>query len=496
MSYNIDWGVAPRAAEGTNSLVAQQAQQIAGFNPMQSYAQGLNARLQNTKMGADINQTVAQTGLTQAQTGNTMAQTEQTLQQAKLTAVQVQQNIIQNKANEFQLNVNKYKMANSIFGSVAMDPSPQGYQSALQQATKLGIDVSDAPPSWGEAAQFYLQQKGVQSGLALQYWQAENTALQQRYAMMSQMQQNQVQAVDANTKSIQAGLGPQVNVPGGGSGVPQLTSPTMSGVTGNPNGVGAGSDGVSANPSNAGPINQPLQTPNITDTTGGQGGPPGLAGQTKSAQDFATFTQNLAQTDTGYLNRKSLISQALTLSGQLGATSPATGKLIGNLPYGQKLDEISGQLANDKYMNSVPIGFKRALPQIFQGIADSQPSTESYSQWNVEKSNRDMFLNEQGHIFSLTAPIMQQQGVDNSSTAINSVTAAIVNTGAVNNKTGDIDQLKLATWPSQMPQAVQQQLSQQPSDGSFALGVTAADIDAMRKQGYSDAQIQKAMGIK
>jgi hypothetical protein len=111
----------------------------------------------------------------------------------------------------------------NIFGAVSLNPSPASYQQALMAAHKAGLDISDAPTTWGADAQSFVNNAAVLSKQALE-WKQANAQL-----AITQAQLNNASA-DVNIKAQQNGLDtPFPSAPGGSNynpgNTPTLTAP-------------------------------------------------------------------------------------------------------------------------------------------------------------------------------------------------------------------------------------------------------------------------------
>lgn len=146
----IDWSQMNTAGNNIAAAGSQVGQQLANFNPMK------------------------------------------VAQDASLNSQQIQ-------SNNLKMGLDKLNATNQILSSVAINPTPQSYQAAKGQLSKLGVDTSSLPATWGPEAQEAVKNSSIQSGQALEYMKARVSMEQAGVDMTSK-------AATANAESARQGL--------------------------------------------------------------------------------------------------------------------------------------------------------------------------------------------------------------------------------------------------------------------------------------------------
>lgn len=245
---------------------------------------------------------------------------------------QSQRTLINAQAKELaqKMSLQDLTTASNIVGAVALNPNPATYQQALMTAQRYGIDVSDAPRTWGAEAQAYVNNASIMSKQALEWKQA------QAQLAMTQAHLNNASA-DVNIKALQSGLNtPFPNAPGGSSYNPNSQPSNLL----SPDGQPAQPQQIAQN-TNA--VNQSQVTPSLS-------GPAKMEMEKAQAKDIVDYQKELATDNKTAGDLLSNIDAFKYNYKQTSQTGPRMGSVVGQDSWlidsnAQEADKAANRLA-------------------------------------------------------------------------------------------------------------------------------------------------------
>lgn len=322
-------------------------------------------------------------GMQQAQT---MAINKQNADTQRMQATN-QGNLVNSQVKQVaqQMSLQDLSTTSNIFGSVALNPNPASYQQALMMAHKAGLDISDAPTTWGADAQSFVNNAAVMSKQALEWKQA------QAQLAMTQAQLNNASA-DVNIKAQQSGLNtPFPNAPGGSnynsnSQPSNLISPNGQPPTAQ---MDAGNGTQASQPMT---FNTPVGTINVG---GGNpqipsaniGGPAGLAGNKTNLEEQAKNWQTLLdKSQSGasqYDYTNAILNQAAEAVDKGLPGGPGIGMVKALTPSGQLLDKNAAIIQQNLIKQlAAGGGIGRIMQSEIGIITKSTPENTKYGEVN------------------------------------------------------------------------------------------------------------------
>jgi hypothetical protein len=343
-----------------------------------------------------------------------------------------QSNLVNSQVKEIaqKMSLQDLDTTSNIFGAVSLNPSPASYQQALMAAHKAGLDISDAPTTWGSDAQSFVNNAAVLSKQALE-WKQANAQL-----AITQAQLNNASA-DVNIKAQQNGLAtPFPSAPGGSN----------------------------YNPGNTPTLTAPGQTPTMQNApaapgvvpSANMGGPAGLAGDKTNQEEQAKNWQTLLDKSQGlasqYETNKSILNQARVAADTGISSGPLIGHIKANTPSGQLLDKNSALIQQNMIKQLVQGGGLGRVMQAELGmITAATPDNSKYSSVNDKIIDNLHAANEV--INGLQPKLLQRlnaMGIRDPNLAGNVMDEVITRAKVFDPKTGNVDKKALSTLPSVM----------------------------------------------